>query len=64
MAHGKKYREAVALIDRTRAYGPAEAVDLVKQTSVVNFDPSAISEACPARPNPVTSVTACAPPAA
>ena len=38
--HGKKYREAAALVDRTRAYPPGEAVDLVKQTSVVNFDPS------------------------
>ena len=38
--HGKKYREAFGLIDRTRAYPPAEAVDLVKQTSIVNFDPS------------------------
>ena len=38
--HGKKYREAFGLIDRARAYPPAEAVDLVKQTSIVNFDPS------------------------
>jgi large subunit ribosomal protein L1 len=38
--HGKKYREALTLVDRTRAYAPADAVDLVKQTSVVNFDPS------------------------
>ena len=38
--HGKKYREALTLVDRTRAYAPAEAVDLVKQTSIVNFDPS------------------------
>jgi large subunit ribosomal protein L1 len=38
--HGKKYREAAALVDRTKAYPPAEAVDLVKQTAVVNFDPS------------------------
>jgi large subunit ribosomal protein L1 len=38
--HGKKYREAFGLVDRTRAYPPAEAVDLVKQTSIVNFDPS------------------------
>ena len=38
--HGKKYREAVKLVDPTRAYPPAEAVDLVKQTSIVNFDPS------------------------
>ena len=38
--HGKKYREAIKLVDRTRAYPPADAVDLVKQTSIVNFDPS------------------------
>ena len=38
--HGKKYREALKLVDRTRAYTPADAVDLVKQTSIVNFDPS------------------------
>ena len=38
--HGKKFRDAAKLVDRTKAYEPAEAVDLVKQTSVVNFDPS------------------------
>jgi large subunit ribosomal protein L1 len=38
--HGKKYREALTLVDRTRAYAPADAVDLVTQTSIVNFDPS------------------------
>ena len=38
--HGKKYREALTLVDRTRAYAQAEEVDLVKQTSIVNFDPS------------------------
>jgi large subunit ribosomal protein L1 len=38
--HGKKYVEAAKLVDRTKAYGPAEAVELVKETSVVNFDPS------------------------
>jgi large subunit ribosomal protein L1 len=38
--HGKKYREALKLVDRTRAYAPADAVNLVKQTSIVNFDPS------------------------
>jgi len=40
MAHGKKYREAAKLVDRDQVYDPAEAVDLLKQTSVVNFDPS------------------------
>ncbi len=38
--HGKKYQDAAKLIDRTKAYPPAEAVDLVKQTAVVNFDPT------------------------
>jgi large subunit ribosomal protein L1 len=38
--HGKKYQDAAKLVDRTRAYLPTEAVDLVKQTSIVNFDPS------------------------
>jgi large subunit ribosomal protein L1 len=38
--HGKKYVEAAKLVDRTKAYAPAEAVELVKETSVVNFDPS------------------------
>ena len=38
--HGKKYRNAAKLVDPTRAYTPAEAADLVRQTSVVNFDPS------------------------
>ena len=40
MAHGKKYREVAKLVDRDQVYAPAEAVDLLKQTSVVNFDPS------------------------
>ena len=40
MAHGKKYNEAAKLIDHDQVYAPAEAVDLVKQTSVVNFDPT------------------------
>ncbi len=35
---GKKYADALKLIDRTRTYEPAEAVDLVKRTSVVKFD--------------------------
>jgi large subunit ribosomal protein L1 len=40
MAHGKKYNEAAKLVDHDQVYAPAEAVDLVKQTSVVNFDPT------------------------
>jgi large subunit ribosomal protein L1 len=38
--HGKKYREAAKLVDPMKAYAPGEAVELVRQTSVVNFDPS------------------------
>ncbi|HSG87230.1 MAG TPA: 50S ribosomal protein L1 [Candidatus Limnocylindrales bacterium] len=38
--HGKRYRAAAELIDRERVYAPVEAVDLVKQTSTVGFDPS------------------------
>jgi large subunit ribosomal protein L1 len=38
MAHGKKYIEAAKLVDRERIYDPAAAVELVKQTTTVNFD--------------------------
>jgi large subunit ribosomal protein L1 len=38
--HGKKYQEAAKLVDRTKAYSPLEAAALVKETSVVSFDPS------------------------
>ncbi|MGZ5959382.1 MAG: 50S ribosomal protein L1 [Myxococcaceae bacterium] len=40
MAHGKKYQDAAKLVDHDRAYPPAEAAELVRQTSTVNFDPS------------------------
>ena len=36
--HGKKYLAATKLVDRERAYAPAEAVELVRETSVVSFD--------------------------
>jgi large subunit ribosomal protein L1 len=36
--HGKKYREAAGLVDRTQVYTPAEAMDLLRKTSVVKFD--------------------------
>jgi large subunit ribosomal protein L1 len=39
--HGKKYEQAAALVDRTRAYAPDEAVELLKQTTYVSFDASA-----------------------
>jgi large subunit ribosomal protein L1 len=38
MARGKRYREAYEKIDRTRAYPPAEAINLLKETGGANFD--------------------------
>ena len=38
MARGKRYRDAYEKIDRTRAYPPAEAVALLKETSGAKFD--------------------------
>src|SRR2546426_3763980 len=38
MAHGKKYLDAVKLVDRERVYPPDEAAALAKETAVVNFD--------------------------
>jgi large subunit ribosomal protein L1 len=38
MARGKRYRNAHDQIDRTRAYPPAEAVALLKQTAGAKFD--------------------------
>lgn len=35
---GKKYQEAVKLVDKAKEYPPEEAVDLVKKTSYANFD--------------------------
>ena len=35
---GKKYRASLELIDRDRAYSPAEAIALTKQTSKTTFD--------------------------
>jgi large subunit ribosomal protein L1 len=40
MAHGKKYIEAAKLVDRSVAYQPLEAAELIKQTNTVAFDPS------------------------
>jgi large subunit ribosomal protein L1 len=36
--HGKKYREALAQIDREALYGVAEAIDIVKRLSSASFD--------------------------
>lgn len=38
--HGKKYVEALAKVDRTREYAPAEAVALVKELKRAKFDES------------------------
>jgi large subunit ribosomal protein L1 len=38
MAHGKRYRNALEGVDRTRRYPPAEAVALVKETAAAKFD--------------------------
>lgn len=36
--HGKKYRKAIELVDRSRVYSPREAIELAKKISYVNFD--------------------------
>jgi large subunit ribosomal protein L1 len=36
--HGKKYREAIAKIDRNKLYPPQEALRLAKETSFTRFD--------------------------
>lgn len=38
--HGKKYREAVKLVDSEKIYQPSEAIDLLKKMSFVKFDPT------------------------
>jgi large subunit ribosomal protein L1 len=38
MNRGKKYQDAVKLLDPNKTYAPAEAVALAKQTSYVKFD--------------------------
>ena len=38
MARGKRYREAYEKIDRTKAYPPAEAIHLLKETAGAKFD--------------------------
>ena len=40
MKRSKAYRAAAEKIDRERLYHPAEAVKLVKETTVVKFDPT------------------------
>jgi large subunit ribosomal protein L1 len=38
--HGKRYLEAAKLVDPDRSYLPDEALELVRQTSKLNFDPT------------------------
>jgi large subunit ribosomal protein L1 len=38
--HGKKYNAVAALVDAETLYQPKEAVELVKKTSYVTFDPT------------------------
>jgi len=37
---GKKYQEALNLVDRNQAYSPEEAIELVQKTSFTRFDAS------------------------
>jgi large subunit ribosomal protein L1 len=36
--HGKKYAEAIKLVDRTKAYSPQEAIELAKKAAYTRFD--------------------------
>src|SRR6478609_4640741 len=38
--HGKRYRELAQLVDREQVYAPDAAMDLLKDTAKVNFDPT------------------------
>ena len=38
MFRGKKYQESVKLVDKTKLYDPAEALDLATKTSKAKFD--------------------------
>ncbi len=38
--HGKKYREALKLVEEGRLYQPQEAVSLLKQMNYLKFDPT------------------------
>jgi large subunit ribosomal protein L1 len=40
MHRGKKYREAVKLVEDNKLYEPAEAIDLLKKMNFVQFDPT------------------------
>ena len=36
--HGKKYQEAIKLLDRTKTYSPEEAIELAKKMAYAGFD--------------------------
>jgi large subunit ribosomal protein L1 len=38
MAHGKRYRKQLDKVQRERAYEPAEAISLIKETASASFD--------------------------
>jgi large subunit ribosomal protein L1 len=38
MAHGKRYRQQYEKVQRDRAYAPAEAISLIKETASASFD--------------------------
>ena len=38
--HGKKYREALKLVEGDKLYQPREAISLLKKINYVNFDPT------------------------
>ena len=38
--HGKKYLEALKLVDSDKLYQPQEAVSLLKKINYVKFDPT------------------------
>jgi large subunit ribosomal protein L1 len=38
--HGKRYQELAKLVDRTQTYPPDAAVELLRDTAKVNFDPT------------------------
>jgi large subunit ribosomal protein L1 len=38
--HGKRYQELAKLVDRTQTYAPDAAVELLRDTGKVNFDPT------------------------
>jgi large subunit ribosomal protein L1 len=38
--HGKKYRQAAEMVDRTRTYRSEEAIDLARKTVYTRFDPT------------------------